>query len=533
MMNALPLPTRPTEIPGGVAKTGKPAPNIRKCERAEEPSSFASTLQAVHEKHPSKCDAGNEHSDETQARGEIAEGVENDSGSEESETAGDETSAQVMPTPVIPSERPAGEDGQTALIEGITDEGAQATAENTGIAQSDQDDTGPIIHQDGIHHKEAGLDDKPLTNRKFASQIKEQKGQDTSEKNPKIEPGMSSQGPIEPCKATQTATNASDAAHKLAAMGADSAKPLDQQLKDPAQNKTVDAGLKVLGGENSEKAQSMANTLSGGHRDAGENGQPETDRFANQLKSRLVSGGKEERGDTSKGGLPPGPRTVSNERSSTGETNQAPSTTTGAPVREALFTIANEAIGQAADQHGQDDPALSFTNVAATGKTATATSSSTGTTTAFTGASEQLHQDNFHQLVERAMFMVRGEQSEARIALKPDQLGHVQMRVITEHHSVSIKIMTESPAARDLIDAHAHQLKSELQQQGLTVERIEVSVSDGQGDAYRGERQRESFLRQMASEGESKQEEDSDMPRPDRPQPSSGRNRTRGIDYFA
>jgi flagellar hook-length control protein FliK len=195
--------------------------------------------------------------------------------------------------------------------------------------------------------------------------------------------------------------------------------------------------------------------------------------------------------------------------------------------------MSHEASGQAADRHGQDDPALSFTSVAAAGKTAAASSSSTGTTTAFTGASEQLHQDNFHQLVERAMILVRGEQSEARIALKPDQLGHVQMRVITEHHLVSIKIMTESPAARDLIDAHAHQLKSELQQQGLTVERIEVSVSDGQGDAYRGERQRESFLRHMVSEGESKQEEDIDMPRPGTPRQSSGRNPTRGIDYFA
>jgi flagellar hook-length control protein FliK len=49
---------------------------------------------------------------------------------------------------------------------------------------------------------------------------------------------------------------------------------------------------------------------------------------------------------------------------------------------------------------------------------------------------------------------------------------------MTENHQVSVRILTELPAVRDMIEAGIQQLKSELQSQGLHVDRLEVSVSD-------------------------------------------------------
>ena len=135
--------------------------------------------------------------------------------------------------------------------------------------------------------------------------------------------------------------------------------------------------------------------------------------------------------------------------------------------------------------------------------------------------------------MERALFSVRGGQSEARIALKPEHLGHVRMQIITENHAVTIKIVAESPVARDLIDANAHQLRSELQQQGLNVQTIEVAVSDDQQDAYRGARQREAFLRHMADQGTTGDPEETPGTALESSTRPAGRNSAAGIDYFA
>jgi flagellar hook-length control protein FliK len=107
------------------------------------------------------------------------------------------------------------------------------------------------------------------------------------------------------------------------------------------------------------------------------------------------------------------------------------------------------------------------------------------------------------------------------------------MRIVTENNLVTIRIVTDSPVARDLIDANAHQLKTELQQQGLNVESIQVSVSDDQHDADRGARQREAFLRRMAATGQRPAAEDRDRGNYRTAQPKPGRSGAAGIDYFA
>jgi flagellar hook-length control protein FliK len=50
-----------------------------------------------------------------------------------------------------------------------------------------------------------------------------------------------------------------------------------------------------------------------------------------------------------------------------------------------------------------------------------------------------------------------------------------------------VRILTEAPAVRDMIETGLQQLRSELQSQGLKVDRLEVAVSDD----YREPRQRQ------------------------------------------
>lgn len=92
-------------------------------------------------------------------------------------------------------------------------------------------------------------------------------------------------------------------------------------------------------------------------------------------------------------------------------------------------------------------------------------------------AQRELRTQTMDQIVRRALFQVKNGQQEARIDLKPDFLGHVRMQVITENHQVTVKILTEFGFVKDMIENNMHQLKADLQQQGLEVDKLDVSVS--------------------------------------------------------
>ncbi len=86
--------------------------------------------------------------------------------------------------------------------------------------------------------------------------------------------------------------------------------------------------------------------------------------------------------------------------------------------------------------------------------------------------------DVVEQIVQRAAVHLKNDQGMARIDLKPEFLGQVRMQIVTDSQQVTVRIITELPMVRDLIEQNLHQLKSDLQQQGLQVERVEVSVGD-------------------------------------------------------
>jgi flagellar hook-length control protein FliK len=84
----------------------------------------------------------------------------------------------------------------------------------------------------------------------------------------------------------------------------------------------------------------------------------------------------------------------------------------------------------------------------------------------------------FDQIVQRAVVQVGNDHGEINIDLKPDFLGRVRMQIVTDNQQVSVRILTELPAVRDMIETGLQQLKSELQNHGLQVERLEVAVEN-------------------------------------------------------
>jgi|GEM_PF-5761466 len=90
---------------------------------------------------------------------------------------------------------------------------------------------------------------------------------------------------------------------------------------------------------------------------------------------------------------------------------------------------------------------------------------------------QSFQESGVRQLVEKAALNLKNGQQEFRIELKPESLGQVKVQVSTENHQVTIRIMTELPLAKEMIESNLYQLKAELQGQGLEIDTCEVSLS--------------------------------------------------------
>jgi flagellar hook-length control protein FliK len=82
------------------------------------------------------------------------------------------------------------------------------------------------------------------------------------------------------------------------------------------------------------------------------------------------------------------------------------------------------------------------------------------------------------------------------------------MQIVTESHQVAVRIVAEIPFVKDMLENNLHQLKAELQAQGLEVDELEVSVahdSRADDDLYQktseGRRSRSSKNKDVDADG--------------------------------
>jgi flagellar hook-length control protein FliK len=148
-------------------------------------------------------------------------------------------------------------------------------------------------------------------------------------------------------------------------------------------------------------------------------------------------------------------------------------------------------------------------------------------------AQRELRSQTMEQIVRRAVFQIKNGQQEARIDLKPDFLGHVRMQVITENQQVTVKILTESGYVKDMIENNIQQLKADLQQQGLDVDKLDVSVSrDANGNKQHQENTEHAGRR--FREDEAGDNRNSTEDRPDQKARSSRQSASIStVDFFA
>jgi len=83
-----------------------------------------------------------------------------------------------------------------------------------------------------------------------------------------------------------------------------------------------------------------------------------------------------------------------------------------------------------------------------------------------------------NQIVEKAALSLNNGKSQVRIELKPEFLGSVRMKITTENHLITLRILTELPVVKEMIENNISQLKTDLQSQGLEINKLDVSVAN-------------------------------------------------------
>jgi len=82
--------------------------------------------------------------------------------------------------------------------------------------------------------------------------------------------------------------------------------------------------------------------------------------------------------------------------------------------------------------------------------------------------------ENLDQLVQTMRVMVRGNVSEATLRLRPEHLGDVSVVVRVDGRVVTATVIAESAGVREWLQLHEEALRTGLQQQGLTLDRLVV-----------------------------------------------------------
>jgi len=85
------------------------------------------------------------------------------------------------------------------------------------------------------------------------------------------------------------------------------------------------------------------------------------------------------------------------------------------------------------------------------------------------------------QIIDRIKVLPADGFSEIRLMLKPETLGEVALRIATLNGIVTAMFVAENQRVKEIIESNLSQLRDSLQEQGLEVSELHVSV--GQGDA--------------------------------------------------
>lgn len=110
-------------------------------------------------------------------------------------------------------------------------------------------------------------------------------------------------------------------------------------------------------------------------------------------------------------------------------------------------------------------------------------------------------QANVRELIRQAQIALKNGGGEVKMELRPEGMGQVRLKVSLEDGQVNIQMMTESDAAKRLLEKGLNELRAELTAQNLKVDTMKVDVGqelqnylDQRNDEQAREQARQSMI---------------------------------------
>ncbi len=95
--------------------------------------------------------------------------------------------------------------------------------------------------------------------------------------------------------------------------------------------------------------------------------------------------------------------------------------------------------------------------------------------------------DNIQKLIDQTQFLVKQNGGEAKVQLNPEGLGKIELRVSVERGKVSIRMLADTPEAKELLQSSMSQIKNSVESQSLVMDRFDVDtknqVAQGNGSS--------------------------------------------------
>ena len=83
-----------------------------------------------------------------------------------------------------------------------------------------------------------------------------------------------------------------------------------------------------------------------------------------------------------------------------------------------------------------------------------------------------------NQIMEHIKITIRPEQTNMELQLNPEHLGRVNLTITEKEGMMTAQFTTQSEVAKEAIESQMTALRESLQNQGIKVEAIEVTVSE-------------------------------------------------------
>lgn len=93
------------------------------------------------------------------------------------------------------------------------------------------------------------------------------------------------------------------------------------------------------------------------------------------------------------------------------------------------------------------------------------------------------------QIIDKAKIVFNGDKSEMVLSMRPESLGKLSMKIVTENGIITAKFIAESQQVKEVLESNMQLLKDTLEKQGFSIQGFSVSVDSNPSREFNGHRE--------------------------------------------